>query len=672
MPGGGKHLELVVGAAHDLTVNQMKADLQKVVNSINSSSNIPKIKIQLDTEYLKSQLSTAVSGYNGGSKNGNTGGGKGGGDTSAKQQLALYNRLFKAQQSLNTITTKTNYDGARGIELEGKAYDAYITQLNRTAQAIKALHVEQYRVENGKLSGGVIDVDQLKLAEQELERLSALRSEPTTTRNEEKALSGIAKGYDTLSTKAIQYYNNVKSTLSRNPDMLKKYQTFLSALSSGDFGKGDTGLAKARKEFASIQYEIEQADLQAESFTQRIRRMFREKAGYMAMAAAVQLLRKTLSSLVNNVKEINYQMAQVEIVTGASSAALKKFGDDAEKAAKRVSTSVTDIMDSAQTYARLGYNLSDSLNLSEITNAYANIADTDISSATDSMTSVLKGFSKQYSAEDATRIADILVDVAQKYAIDAAGIGEAMQAAGAALEAGNNSFEQSVALMAAGNASVQDASKTGNALKTTSMRIRGATAELDDAGEDIDEFCKSSSKMQETIKGLSGVDIMLNPTTFKPTFDIMVEISKVYDSLKDVNQAALLEALAGKKNATVVKSIITNIKDLEGAYQTALNSEGALAKATEIYNNSIEGRSKQMQASFQGLSASILDDGTVARIYTGGTKIIDVLTKIIDKAGALPPILTAIGAGLGILATRQNVGKRKPNMPGYARCNLCA
>ena len=98
----------------------------------------------------------------------------------------------------------------------------------------------------------------------------------------------------------------------------------------------------------------------------------------------------------------------------------------------------------------------------------------------------------------------------------------------------------------------------------------------------------------------------------------------------------------------------------------------ALAKATEIYNNTIEGRSKQMQASFQGLSASILDDGTVARIYTGGSKIIDVLTKIIDKTGALPPILTAIGAGLGILATRRNVGKRKPNMPGYACCNLCA
>jgi hypothetical protein len=65
-----------------------------------------------------------------------------------------------------------------------------------------------------------------------------------------------------------------------------------------------------------------------------------------------------------------------------------------------------------------------------------------------------------------------------------------------------------------------------------------ATAELEDAGEEVDEFCESTSKMREEIKALSGVDIMESDnTTFRSTYDILVDISKVWDKISDVNQA---------------------------------------------------------------------------------------------------------------------------------------
>ena len=49
-----------------------------------------------------------------------------------------------------------------------------------------------------------------------------------------------------------------------------------------------------------------------------------------------------------------------------------------------------------------------------------------------------------------------------------------------------------------------------NAFKTISMRIRGATIELQEAGLETEGMAESTAKMREEIMALSGVDIMLN------------------------------------------------------------------------------------------------------------------------------------------------------------------
>ena len=42
------------------------------------------------------------------------------------------------------------------------------------------------------------------------------------------------------------------------------------------------------------------------------------------------------------------------------------------------------------------------------------------------------------------------------------------------------------------------------------MRIRGASAELEDAGEEVDDLVESTPKLRKEIQALSGVDIMLD------------------------------------------------------------------------------------------------------------------------------------------------------------------
>lgn len=85
------------------------------------------------------------------------------------------------------------------------------------------------------------------------------------------------------------------------------------------------------------------------------------------------------------------------------------------------------------------------------------------------------------------------------------------------------------------------------AFKTISMRIRGASTDLQEAGLDTEGMAESTAKLREEIMALSGVDIMKNENEFKSTYDILDELSVKWKDLTDIQQASITELIAGRK-----------------------------------------------------------------------------------------------------------------------------
>lgn len=411
----------------------------------------------------------------------------------------------------------------------------------------------------------------------------------------------------------------------------------------------------AQADFSGIQADldalrarIEGTRSSASSLSTQLAKVFSERIKQVVVATALAKIRQLAKEAVKAVEELDSALAQIEIVTGTSGAALNQFAQAAASAAKQAGASVTEVISSAETYARLGLRGDDPLTLSEVTNKYANVASTTIDDATASLTSIMKAYN--LSAGEMEYAVDILTKVGQDYAISASELGEAFQVAGATLEAGGNSMQQSAALFAAGNAAIQNASTVGNALKTTSMRIRSSVAELEEAGEEVDDLVSSASSYREEILSLSGVDIMIDGNTYKSTYDILLEISKVWDSLSDINQATLLEDLAGKRNASVVKSVITNIGDLEGAYESAVNASGTLAEANEVYLDTLDAKKNKFQASWQALAYDFIDTDAIEVVIDGSSTIISLLDKLMGMADGL-------GGDVAFLLSSLSLGK---------------
>lgn len=373
-----------------------------------------------------------------------------------------------------------------------------------------------------------------------------------------------------------------------------------------------------------------------------------KKFGWAVMAAAAREARQALSQLYTNVVRLDGALTQISIVTGTSGDALKSYANDAANVAKEVGSTTSAIISSTETYARLGYSLQDSLNLADITAQYANVAAVDTESATSALTSIMKGFG--FDPSEMEGVVDKLVKVGQEYAISAGELGDAMQRGGAALAAGGASFDEALAIMTAGNAATQNADTVGNALKTVSARIRSATAELTEMGEEVDDIVTSTSKYRAEIKALSGVDIMESDgQTYRSVYNILKDIAEVYDSLSDINKAQLLEDLAGKRNAQVVASIITNIDDLTGSYEAAQNAAGTLATANETYLDSIQGKMNQLSTSYEQLSMKLLSNNAIKFVVDALKLLVNVLNSIDTATGGLSTMSLEITALITLL-----------------------
>lgn len=262
---------------------------------------------------------------------------------------------------------------------------------------------------------------------------------------------------------------------------------------------------------------------------------------------------------------------------------------------------------------------------------------TDADKASEALISTIQAYG--YAAKDAMSVVDVLNEIGNNFAVSSDGIATALQDSASSLMAAGNDLNQSVALVAAANKVVQDPNSVGSALRTISLRIRGTSVkELEALGEETDNVVESTSKLQSKVKALSGVDILTDSGAYKSTYEILKEIAHVWEDMSDIDQAALLELLAGKNRSNTLAAILGNVEDLEGAYESALDAEGSAMAENEKQLNSIQGRITLFNNAVQTMWKNTLNSDAVKFFVKLGTSIV----KVTDKVGLLKAAIAAL------------------------------
>lgn len=173
-------------------------------------------------------------------------------------------------------------------------------------------------------------------------------------------------------------------------------------------------------------------------------------------------------------------------------------------------------------------------------------------------------------------------------------------------------------------------------------------------GEDTDGMVKSTSKLRDLIKGMTGFDILESDgKTFKDIYDIVLGIGEAWNGLDDIQQASLLEKLAGKNQSNALAAALSNIDVLKKSYQEAMNSEGSAMKEQSKYEQSVQYSIDQTKAKLEELSNDLISSDFLKGLIDAGGTLIDILDALIDKFGILSTV--GVGAGLFKVFNKENL-----------------
>lgn len=546
----------------------------------------------------------------------------------------------KIEQIRATKTAATGSYRAE-IEAEGAAITANIARLNEERVAAESASAsaaaaagERAAAEDAAASATERGAKATKDAAAEQKELDVARRQGlsllTQMQKAERDWTAAKTG------KTSTEFNQIQSSINA-------LQVYLGQLRSGemDVTTFKQHLAELNGTFAASSNAIKLAGENTRTFGERMGGLAKKFGAWLSVTRVIMTVIQTIRKMVANTRDIDTSLTQLRIVTGATDAEMETFLVKSTQLAKELGQSITNVLSSIETFSRLGYNLGDASQLAEFANVLANVAAVGTDEATTGLTSIIKGFNMDVS--EAEHVADVLVEVGQKYAVSASEMIEAYEKSGAALNAANTSFEKSAGLIAAANASVQNASTVGTALKTISARIRGATADLEALGEDTSDLAQGFSKYAEEIKALTGFDIMVDGSTdtYKDIYDIFEGISKVWDDLSDTQQARISEILGGTRQLQVISSILGNWQDAAGAYADAMNSAGTATEANTVYMDSINGRIGVLNATFQEFSNNLINSGLIKFFVEMGTAIISALNAL-EKLHLLLPMVASV------------------------------
>lgn len=92
------------------------------------------------------------------------------------------------------------------------------------------------------------------------------------------------------------------------------------------------------------------------------------------------------------------------------------------------------------------------------------------------------------------------------------------------------------------------------------------------------------------------------------------------------------------------------------AMETSMNSQGSAMAEQEKWLESLEAKTNQFKAAWEGLSQAFMNDSFLKNAIDAGTNFLSLLTKIIDKIGAFPVLMGALGASLPLSKNFKDLG----------------
>lgn len=356
------------------------------------------------------------------------------------------------------------------------------------------------------------------------------------------------------------------------------------------------------------------------------------------VAGAVTGAIKLVKEMVENVKQLDAALVDLNKVYDATASELDEVTDRAYKAANALATTGIEVIKSITNFKRMGYTIEESEQLGELAIVMMNISEniTNAGDAADTLGSIMKGLGVDSSY--ALSILNRLNEVSNNNAISFDDLATMLQQSAATMKILGNNVDETIGLLTAGFEVLQN-QKVAKGIQTIGLRIAGLNEDLSTAEGLANDVSKALMKYADVS--------VWDETTgqLKNTYQILGEVARKWDEIGKTGgaQEALLNTLAGKQRADVAAAIIENWKAVEDAMEDAAKSEGSALRENERYIQSIEGHTAKLKNTFQDISRRVIDSGMIENVIDFGEALLQVIGYLMEYAKLLSELKAFMG-----------------------------
>lgn len=372
-----------------------------------------------------------------------------------------------------------------------------------------------------------------------------------------------------------------------------------------------------------------------------IKRAFQRITDFGVAARILNKVQKEIANVYQNILKLDEAMTDIRIVTGASVDEANSLMTSYNKLAKELGTTTTEVAKSASEWMRQGYTASESVNLITSSVKLARLGFMDMSSATTSLTAVLKGFNLQ--ATESSEIVDKLTKLDAEYATTAGDIATALSRTAAVAKSANLDLDQTAAMLTTIiDITQQDAGSVGNALRTILSRYgnvkAGVFSGMAEDGEDTSESLNDVEKVLNAI----GISIRSTSTEMRGFDEVLDDLAEKWDNLNDVEKNAVATAMAGTRQRNSFIALLDAYNtEYRDALESSRTSSGTADEKYAAVMDSIATSMQRIQTAWESFTQKLQASGFVKGFFKTIAFVVERIDKFLPHAVALLTSMTS-------------------------------
>lgn len=383
-------------------------------------------------------------------------------------------------------------------------------------------------------------------------------------------------------------------------------------------------VVKGQKDISNLKTETKNFSKEAQGAEKQTQNLI---VGFTKMAAKVggaviafRTITKTVSMMVRDFRDFEFQMAKTAATTGATAEDFITLSKTAEDLGRTTFFTAQQVAELQTNFGKLGFTTKEILDAQEATLQLATATDTDLGRAAIVAGAAVRGFGLD--ASETQRVVDVMAVAFTSSALDIEKFQTSMTKVAPIAKSAGFSIEDTTAIMAQLSDSGIEASIAGTSLRNILLKMQDPNSDL------VKSFGTTIHSLDQLIPAL---------TKFTEEGGSLADIMEVVD----LRQAAAFEQMITSRERTV-------------ALRDELNkARGAAEAMADIVGDNLEGAFKRLNSAISGLLIN-LTETFIGKSYQN---FIDGLANIINLFSDLVDIpvseqLENQGTALNILVGR--------------------